>query len=51
MAMAHTIKNKAEAAYRRGALFNKRTKLMADWARFAYSPTVEPGSNVVSLGA
>ena len=32
MALAHTIGNKAEAAYRRGDLFEKRRRLMADWA-------------------
>jgi integrase len=31
MALAHTIKNKAEAAYRRGDLLEKRRKMMADW--------------------
>jgi integrase len=34
MALAHTIGNKAEAAYRRGDLFDKRRRLMADWATF-----------------
>ena len=38
MSLAHTIKNQAEAAYRRGALMEKRTRLMADWARFCYAP-------------
>jgi integrase len=32
MALAHVIGNKAEAAYRRGDLFEKRRRLMADWA-------------------
>jgi integrase len=32
MALAHTIGNKAEAAYRRGDLFEKRQRLMDDWA-------------------
>ena len=32
MALAHTIANKAEAAYRRGDLFDKRRKLMEAWA-------------------
>ena len=31
MALAHTISNKAEAAYRRGDLFEKRRRLMANW--------------------
>lgn len=34
MALAHTIGNKAEAAYRRGDLFEKRRRLMDEWARF-----------------
>lgn len=34
MALAHKIKNKAEAAYRRGDLFEKRQRLMADWAAY-----------------
>lgn len=34
MALAHTIKNKAEAAYRRGDLLDKRRELMETWARF-----------------
>lgn len=33
MALAHSIPNKAEAAYRRGSLLEKRKKLMDDWAR------------------
>lgn len=35
MALAHVIGNKAEAAYRRGDLFDKRRKLMESWANFA----------------
>jgi len=37
MALAHTIGNKAEAAYRRGDLFEKRRKLMEAWQAFADS--------------
>src|SRR6202021_2710070 len=32
MALAHTISNKVEAAYRRGDMFEKRKALMEDWA-------------------
>ena len=32
MALAHTVGNKVEAAYRRGDMFEKRRQLMADWA-------------------
>ena len=34
MALAHTIKSKAEAAYRRGDLLEKRRDLMATWAKY-----------------
>ena len=37
MALSHVIGNKAEAAYRRGDLFDKRRRLMADWANFCAS--------------
>lgn len=33
-ALAHQLKDKAEAAYARGSLFDKRRRLMADWAKF-----------------
>ncbi len=33
MALAHTIANKVEAAYRRGDLYDKRRGLMEDWAK------------------
>jgi integrase len=35
MALGHVIKNKTEAAYRRGALLEKRRALMDDWAAIA----------------
>ena len=34
MALAHSIGDKVEAAYRRGDLFTKRTRMMEDWAQF-----------------
>jgi integrase len=39
MALAHTIGNKVEAAYRRGDLLLKRARLMSDWCKFINSPT------------
>lgn len=33
-ALAHTIGNRVEAAYRRGDLFEKRARLMSDWATY-----------------
>jgi integrase len=38
MALAHTIGDKVEAAYRRGDLFEKRRKLMHAWAQFCNAP-------------
>ena len=35
MALAHSIPNKTEAAYRRGQLLAKRFELMEAWATFA----------------
>lgn len=40
MALAHTIKDKVEAAYRRGDLFEKRRDLMLAWAAYAASANV-----------
>ena len=38
MALAHAIGDDVEAAYRRGDLFEKRRRLMNDWARYASRP-------------
>jgi integrase len=37
-ALAHTIPNAVERAYRRGELIEKRTKLMADWCKYLNKP-------------
>ncbi|MEK6724883.1 MAG: integrase arm-type DNA-binding domain-containing protein [Pseudomonadota bacterium] len=37
MALAHTIESAVERAYRRGDLFAKRRRLMADWATYCAS--------------
>ncbi|WP_247551662.1 hypothetical protein [Bradyrhizobium sp. 138] len=34
MALAHTVPDKVEAAYRRGDMLEKRRRMMADWAAF-----------------
>jgi integrase len=47
MALAHTIPNAAEAAYRRGDLFAKRRKLMEAWADYLAKP--QRNSAVISL--
>jgi len=51
MALAHTITNKVEAAYRRGDLFEKRRKLMEAWAGFLAKPLPAEGANVTALNA
>ncbi len=38
MSLAHTIRNKTEAAYRRGDLFDKRRKLMEAWGTYCLGP-------------
>jgi len=45
MALAHTIANKAEAAYRRGDLLEKRRELMKAWAAHCWPKA----DNVVAL--
>lgn len=50
MALAHVIGNKAEAAYRRGDLFEKRRRLMQDWATFLETPPAQ-ADNVTSIRA
>lgn len=41
MALAHAISDKVEAAYRRGNLYEKRTRMMEEWARYATGPVPE----------
>ena len=48
MALAHSIGYKVEAAYRRGDLFDKRRKLMIEWAAFCAKPEPKRGE-VVSI--
>lgn len=47
MALAHAIGDKVEAAYRRGDLFAKRARMMADWAK--HCATIAKGGNVVGI--
>jgi integrase len=47
-ALAHVIGDKTEAAYQRGDLFDKRRRLMAEWAKYCASQVSAEGS-VVSL--
>ena len=49
MALAHTIGNSVEAAYRRGDLFKKRILMMRDWGKF--SSRVHTDANVTPIKA
>lgn len=48
-ALAHTISDKVEAAYRRGELLEKRKRLMRDWAAFCAKPSQGASGKVVSF--
>jgi integrase len=47
-ALAHTLRNKVEAAYRRGDLFDKRRRLMDAWATFCAAPAV-PAAEITPI--
>ncbi|HTT99341.1 MAG TPA: integrase arm-type DNA-binding domain-containing protein [Rhizomicrobium sp.] len=49
MALAHAVENKVEAAYRRGDLFEKRSRLMSAWAE--YCGKVPINAAVIPLSA
>ena len=49
-ALAHTVRNATETAYARGDLFEKRCRLMAEWAEFCAMPAAAEGDeNVVPM--
>jgi integrase len=47
-ALAHTLKDKTEAAYARGDLFERRRALMEQWATFC-ATSESRGGNIVSI--
>ncbi len=47
-ALAHQLADKAEAAYARGTLFEKRQRLMQDWANYCGKPSAKMGE-VISI--
>jgi integrase len=49
MAMAHTVSDRVEAAYRRGDMREKRRRMMADWAAYCDGKAIG-GDNVVKIG-
>ncbi len=46
-ALWHSVSDKVEAAYRRGDLFEKRRKLMTDWARYCATTMQEKATGSV----
>jgi integrase len=52
VALAHVVGDKVEQAYRRGDLFEKRRRLLQQWATFCTTaPAQEPQSNITPLRA
>jgi integrase len=49
-ALAHQIKDKSEASYRRSAALEKRRRLMEEWAKYCYSPALASGELVALHG-
>jgi len=49
IAMAHTVDDKVEAAYRRSDMREKRRRMMADWAAYCGGKAIG-GDNVVKIG-
>ena len=50
-ALAHTLKDKVEAAYRRGDLFEKRRRLMDDWTAWCSEPVPAGAGKIVPIRA
>ena len=50
MALAHAVGNAVEAAYRRGDLFEKRRRLMEDWAKYCGTSASSAGGVVALRG-
>jgi integrase len=48
-ALAHSLADKAEAAYQRGTLFDKRKGLMESWSQYCDTVQTANGNNVVSI--
>jgi integrase len=50
MALAHTIRDKSESAYRRGDALDKRRRLMSEWERFGTSPIIQHDAEITPIG-
>ncbi len=51
LALAHTVSDKVEAAYRRGDMREKRRRMMQDWATFAANRSPSSTSKVTPIRA
>ncbi len=49
MALAHSIGDKVEAAYRRGDMLKKRFRMMNEWAKFCGTVSKSAGAKVVPI--
>jgi integrase len=49
MALAHAIGSAVEKAYRRGDLFDKRVRLMSEWAKFVTTEPAEITGKLIAL--
>ena len=49
-ALAHVVRNRVEAAYARSDLFERRRRLMDDWARYLAQGPVQDGSTTSTSG-
>jgi hypothetical protein len=49
MALAYAVGAKVEAAYRRGDLFEKRRRLMAEWMMYCNTPKAASRDKVVPM--
>ena len=49
MALAHAVGDKVETAYRRGDMFERRRKIMADWSKFCDTPKQAAHANVTPM--
>ena len=49
LALAHTVGNPVEAAYRRGDMFEKRRRLMQQWATFCATAPTQEANNVAPI--
>jgi hypothetical protein len=49
MALTHAVGDKVEAAYSRDVLFEKRRRLMAEWASYCNTPAASAKDKVVPM--